>query len=66
MYTFFSVVFGIIWALASFVLLFKVWGKVGPMVLNISKSHIVQLLCMLIIWLVIFMIPTRIWIGLFG
>ena len=25
MYTFFSIVFGIIWAIASFVLLFKVW-----------------------------------------
>ena len=40
MYTFFSIVFGLIWAVASFLLLFKVWDVLGPIVLGISKNHI--------------------------
>ena len=46
MYTFFSIVFGLIWAVASFLLLFKVWDVLGPIVLGISKNHIVQALAM--------------------
>ena len=41
MFTFFSIVFGLIWAVASFLLLFKVWDGLGPIVLGISKSHFV-------------------------
>ena len=37
MFTFISVVLGIIWALISLVLLFKVWDKIGPAVLSMSN-----------------------------
>ena len=43
MFTFFTIVFGLIWAVASFILLFKVWDSIGPAVLSISKSHVVQI-----------------------
>ena len=38
MYTFFSIVFGLIWAVASFLLLFKVWDVLGPIVLGILEE----------------------------
>ena len=38
MYIFFSIVFGLIWAVASFLILFKVWDVLGPIVLGISKK----------------------------
>ena len=66
MYTFFSIVFGIIWAIASFVLLFKVWDKIGPVVLSMSKSHVVQVAAMIIVYAVIFGIPAKICCWLFG
>ena len=66
MFTFFSVVFGILWAIASFVLLFKVWDGIGPVVLNISKSHIVQMAAMIIVYLVIFSVPAWLWMKIFG
>ena len=43
MFTFFTIVFAIVWAVVSFILLFKVWDNIGPIVLSFSKSHIVQL-----------------------
>ena len=46
MFTFFTIVFAIVWAVVSFILLFKVWDNIGPIVLSFSKSHIVQLLAM--------------------
>lgn len=66
MYTFFSVVFGIIWAVASFFLLFKVWDVLGPIVLNLSKNHFVQSAALVITYLVIFGVPAWGWIKLFG
>lgn len=66
MFTFFSIVFGLIWAVASFLLLFKVWDGIGPIVLNISKSHIVQATAMIITYLVIFGIPAWLWMKIFG
>ncbi len=66
MFTFISIVLAILWALASFMLLFKVWDAVGPIVLSISKSHFVQILAMLIIFLVIWGVPGWIWMKLFG
>ena len=46
MFTFFTIVFAIVWAVVSFILLFKVWDNIGPIVLSFSKSHIVQLLAL--------------------
>ncbi|MFR6028475.1 MAG: hypothetical protein ACLUHG_03565 [Sutterella wadsworthensis] len=51
MYTFFSIVFGLIWAVASFLLLFKVWDVLGPIVLGISKNHIVQAAALVITYI---------------
>ena len=61
MYTFFSIVFGLIWAVASFLLLFKVWD-----VLGISKNHIVQAAALVITYIVIFGVPAWCWVKLFG
>lgn len=66
MFTFISIVLCVIWALASFMLLFKVWDAVGPIVLSISKSHIVQLLAMALIFGVIWGVPGWLWMKLFG
>lgn len=66
MFTFFTIVFGLIWAVASFILLFKVWDSIGPAVLSISKSHVVQMASMAIVWLVIFGIPAWLWMKIFG
>ena len=66
MYTFFSVVFGLAWAAASFVLLFKVWDAIGPMILGISKSHVVQVVAMIVTWSIIFGIPAWLWTAIFG
>ena len=66
MFTFFSVVLAIIWAVVSLFLLFKVWDGIGPVVLAISKSHIVQLLAMAIVFLVIWGIPGWLWMKIFG
>ena len=49
MFTFFTIVFGLIWA-----------------VLSISKSHVVQMAAMAIVWLVIFGIPAWLWMKIFG
>lgn len=66
MYFFFSLVFGIAWAAASFLLLFKVWDVIGPIVLGISKSHIVQAAAMIITYALIFGIPAWMWSSIFG
>ncbi len=66
MYTFFSTVFGLIWAVASFLLLFKVWDVLGPIVLGISKNHIVQAAALVITYIVIFGVPAWCWVKLFG
>ena len=66
MYTFFSIVFGLIWAVASFLLLFKVWDVLGPIVLGISKNHIVQAAALVITYIVIFGVPAWCWVKLFG
>ncbi len=66
MFTFFTIVFGLIWAVASFILLFKVWDSIGPAVLSISKSHVMQMAAMAIVWLVIFGIPAWLWMKIFG
>lgn len=66
MYTFFSIVFGLAWAVASLLILFKVWDKLGPMVLSVSKSHIVQMAAMILTFLVIWGVPARLWVKLFG
>ena len=58
MFTFFTIVFAIVWAVVSFILLFKVWDNIGPIVLSFSKSHIVQLLAMAIIFLIIVVAVT--------
>ena len=34
MFTFFTIVFAIVWAVVSFILLFKVWDNIGPIVLK--------------------------------
>ena len=39
MFTFFTIVFAIVWAVVSFILLFKVWDNIGPIVLSFSKSR---------------------------
>ena len=62
MYTFFSIVFGLIWAVASFLLLFKVWDVLGPIVLGISKNHIVQAAALVITYIVIFGVPAWCWV----
>lgn len=66
MFTFFSIIFGLIWAVASFLLLFKVWDGLGPIVLGISKSHFVQAAAMIITYLVIFGVPAWLWCKIFG
>ena len=66
MFTFFTIVFAIVWAVASFILLFKVWDNIGPIVLSFSKSHIVQLLAMAIIFLIIWGVPGWLWMKIFG
>lgn len=66
MYTFFSIVFGLIWLVASFLLLFRVWDKIGPVVNGISSNHIVQAASMVITFLIIYGIPAWIWVKLFG
>lgn len=66
MFTFISVVLGIIWALISLVLLFKVWDKIGPAVLSMSNNHIVQVAAMVIVYAMIFYIPVRIWCWLWS
>ena len=66
MYTFFSLVFGVIWAVASFLRLFKVWDVLGPIVLNLSKNHLVQSGIMILTYLLIFGIPAWCWVKLFG
>ena len=58
--------FGLIWAVASFLLLFKVWDGLGPIVLGISKSHFVQAAAMIITYLVIFGVPAWLWCKIFG
>ena len=66
MFTFFTIVFAIVWAVVSFSLLFNVWDKIGPIVLSFSKSHIVQLLAMAIIFLIIWGVPGWLWMKIFG
>lgn len=66
MFTFFTIVFALAWGFASFVLVFKVWDTLGPMVLNITKNHAVQMLTMIVTFLVIFGIPLKLWFKLFG
>ena len=66
MFTFFTLVFAIVWAVVSFILLFKVWDNIGPIVLSFSKSHIVQLLAMAIIFLIIWGVPGWLWMKIFG
>ena len=66
MFTFFTIVFAIVWAVVSFILLFKVWDNIGPIVLSFSKSHIVQLLAMAIIFLIIWGVPGWLWMKIFG
>lgn len=66
MFTFFTIVFAIVWAVVSFILLFKVWDNIGPIVLSFSKSHIVQLLTMAIIFLIIWGVPGWLWMKIFG
>ena len=66
MFTFFTIVFAIVWAGVCFILLFKVWDNIGPIVLSFSKSHIVQLLAMAIIFLIIWGVPGWLWMKIFG
>ena len=66
MFTFFTIVFAIVWAVVSFILLFKVLDNIGPIVLSFSKSHIVQLLAMAIIFLIIWGVPGWLWMKIFG
>ena len=66
MFTFFTIVFAIVWAVGSFILLFKGWDNIGPIVLSFSKSHIVQLLAMAIIFLIIWGVPGWLWMKIFG
>lgn len=66
MFTFFTIVFAIVWAVVSFILLFKVWDNIGPIVLSFSKSHIVQLLAMAIIFLIIWGVPGWLWMKISG
>ncbi len=66
MFAFITVVLAVIWAVVSFLLLFKVWDSVGPVVLGLSKSHVVQAAAMIIIFLVIWGIPGWLYMKLFG
>ena len=66
MFTFFTIVFAIVWAVVSFILLFNFWDNIGPIVLSFSKSHIVQLLAMAIIFLIIWGVPGWLWMKIFG
>lgn len=66
MFTFISLVLAVIWAIASFVLLFKVWDKLGPIVVSLSSNHIVQSAAMIITYALIFGIPAKIYLNLFG
>ena len=66
MFTFFTIVFAIVWAVVSVILLFNVWDNIGPIVLSFSKSHIVQLLAMAIIFLIIWGVPGWLWMKIFG
>ena len=67
MFTFITIVLAPIWAIASFILLFKVWDNIGPAVLSMSGgSHAVQLLAMAIVFLAIWGIPGWIYMKIFG
>ena len=67
MFTFITIVLALIWAVASFILLFKVWDNIGPAVLSMSGgSHAVQLLAMAIVFLAIWGIPGWIYMMIFG
>ena len=66
MFTFISFVLAVIWAIASLILLFKVWDSIGPVVLSISKSHVWLLAAMIIVWLVIFGVPAWLYMKIFG
>lgn len=66
MFTFITVVLALAWAVVSFILLFKVWDSIGPAVLAISSSHIVQLLAMALVFGVIWGVPGWLWMKLFG
>lgn len=66
MFTFFTIVFGVVWAAASFLIFFKLWDGIGPLVLEVTKNHVLQLAAMIILYLIIFGIPMKIWFWLFG
>ena len=67
MFTFITIVLALTWAIASFILLFKVWDNIGPAVLSMSGgSHAVQLLAMAIVFLAIWGIPGWIYMKIFG
>lgn len=67
MFTFITIVLALIWAVVSFILLFKVWDNIGPAVLSMSGgSHAVQLLAMVIVFLAIWGIPGWIYMKIFG
>ena len=67
MFTFITIVLALIWAVVSFILLFKVWDNIGPVVLSMSGgSHAVQLLAMVIVFLAIWGIPGWIYMKIFG
>ena len=67
MFTFITIVLALIWAVASFILLFKVGDIIGPAVLSMSGgSHAVQLLAMAIVFLAIWGIPGWIYMKIFG
>ena len=67
MFTFITIVLALIWAVASFILLFKVWDNIGPAVLSMSGgNHAVQLLAMAIVFLAIWDIPGWIYMKIFG
>ena len=67
MFTFITIVLALIWAIASFILLFKVWDNIGPAVLSMSGGcHAVQLLAMAIGFLAIWGIPGWIYMKIFG
>lgn len=66
MFTFISTVLGILWFIASVVLFSKAWSGVGPVVLSITKSHVGQILAMLIVFGAIFGIPCWLYMKIFG
>ena len=67
MFTFITIVLALLWAIASFILLFKVWDNIGPAVLSMSGgSHAVQLLAMAIVFLAIWGLPGWIYMKIFG